>query len=190
MMKSILALVVGLVSSMASAGELKTVDLATRQLLSVMLLPDTNEALVGLVNVRNQMAAFAICSMAGSRFEKCTINSSEQFPLTTDNMQRLRFLFEENLNSLGLTTYEWGLRAGVLNSLGLSPQSVAGFFGLQELELAQPSISEGVKSNYASLFNANVNTPRYVNFDAAGGALTVTKVLGSLTRAVRKLQKH
>lgn len=148
-------------------------DLSQESIFSVLLLPD-GKAVVGVV--AEEKAGFAICESSGGRFSKCQMHSKSRFPFS--EMAAVRLKFEKVLEAKEQSLEDAGRELGMLLGLRLSPGQIAAYYGFKRLYSS--GVPAEVIGHVARIFNSNLNSPPFVQFDAAGGAVTPAQILAAL----------
>lgn len=159
----------------------ESVDLAQSRMFSILVLPNTQSALVGLVDAEGS-ATFAQCQLNGTNFENCI--SDKRFKFDEQSMSRLESLFSRNLAKYVSGPEDFGFDVGVLLGIGVrSPGALAIYFGLKEVAPLPASL----RDNYAKLFNLDTSAPRFVTYDSNGGSVTTEAILTSISAAISEL---
>src|SRR5262245_45557868 len=113
---------------------------AADQMLSIMPLPGSKNAIVGLVD-KQGMAGFAQCQLEGSRPVNCQMES--RFPINKMDIAKAKF--EEKLRSSGSDPAKDGFEVGVLAGLGMKTGEIIAYYGIKAV------ISESVVLHYGRL---------------------------------------
>lgn len=181
-MKLTILVLVLLWSGLSQAAD--SVDLAHSEMFSILVLPESRTALVGLVNTQDGMASFAQCELVGMNFDNCTSDPQQRFPFNERTMSRLESAFNANLAKHVSGPENFGYGIGMLLGMGAtSVGSAAVYFALKE---ASP-LPDSLREHYAKLFNLDTSAPRFVQYDSNAGSVTADGLLASISEAIAGL---
>jgi hypothetical protein len=164
---------------LVSSASAEPVNLKRQPLLSVT--PLDSKAVVAVASGRGE-AGFAVCELQGSIPANCEL-VTPWFPI--EQMRAVQVRFETRLREREWNPSQEGFEIGALLSMGLKPTDVGTYYGIKSLS----KLSESVISHYARIFNSDVNSPVFVDFDAAGGSMTHGRLLSTLQFAASLLSR-
>lgn len=142
---------------------------AADEMLSIMPLPDSKQAIVGFVDQQGE-AGFAQCQLEASQPVNCQMG--KRFSIA--KMAEVKARFEESFRAPESDPTKAGFELGVLAGLGLNTGQIITYYGIKAV------VSQSVVLHYDRLFNTDVNSPPFVTFDSAGGSVTPARVLAAL----------
>jgi hypothetical protein len=152
----------------------ESVDLNRNSILALMLVPETQQAVVSVVDERGQ-AGFALCLVPNNWPSQCEL-FSKRFPVA--EMPAVRAQFESKLRGHEQSAANQGFEVGTLSALGLNSSQMGVYYGLKSyLNRAVPSATV---DHYGQLFNTEMNSPPFVTFDDGGGAITIQSIITAL----------
>lgn len=148
------------------------IDIAQYRTLSVMQLPNSQQAVVGVLGADGQ-AGFAVCDIVGTQFLDCRLNLAQRFSL--EKMPIVQEKFERELRSGSTTPDVDAFEVGVLGALKLSNGQMAIYYGLKTARKAV--LTEEAIRSLSRLFNSNPEAPLYVRFPADGDSVRILTAL-------------
>lgn len=155
---------------MALANE--RIDLSQYHLLSLMQLPDSSQAVVGILSPNDHQAGFAICDLNGTEFVECRMKAEHHFPL--EKMKNVKQTFDIEL-AKDESPLIGAFEIGVIAALKLTPGQIALYYGLKSNGKATAT-GDAIQT-LARLFNTEPKSPLYVRFPAGADKIRLLAAL-------------